>query len=480
MSKTNFKYLPFIICIIILGISLSSCRKELLYKGNEKILSFSSDTLQFDTVFTQIGTVTRFFKIENPSQNAILLKKIELMNLNGLNTFRINVDGVSGTKFENITIPPKDFIYVFAEATIDPMNLTNPFVILDEIRYSFNDVIQSSYLEAWGRDAYFHRGEVYIGKNITWLADKPHVILRDDTFPGVGVDSSSVLNIEPGCEIYSAQGTGIFVDGELHVGALGNQDSVVFRSARIETLQNEINFEENPGLWQGITLFSGSKATFYNVCINQAIWGLQIRRFSEDINDMLVDAARPEVILDKVQIKNSALNALIALNADLTVTNSIFYYSGANTVAIALGGKAKFDNCTIYNNGVAGSDDSEGLILSNFVQTSQGTGVHPLESADFTNVLIHGNASEQLIFSEDDLVDFNYNFTNCLLKTELESQGGFTNCLFNQDPLFEDANDANFNLRDNSPCINAGVDNGITEDIYFSPRLSFDIGAVAY
>ena len=100
-------------------------------------------------MFTQIGTVTRFFKIENPSQNAILLKKIELMNLNGLNTFRINVDGVSGTKFENITIPPKDFIYVFAEATIDPMNLTNPFVILDEIRYSFNEMnLMTPYISA--------------------------------------------------------------------------------------------------------------------------------------------------------------------------------------------------------------------------------------------------------------------------------------------------------------------------------------------
>ena len=85
-----------------------------------------------------------------------------------------------------------------------------------------------------------------------------------------------------------------------------------------------------------------------------------------------------------------------------------------------------------------------------------------------------------MIFSKDDIAGFNYSFTNCALTSELENEGGFTDCIFNQDPLFEDTSDDDFHLQDSSPCINAGFDNGILEDFYFTPRGNFDIGAVAY
>ena len=138
MKNNLSKYFYLSLIIIILATSLSSCRKEVFYKGNEKVLTFSSDTLRFDTVFTEVGTVTRFFKIQNPLSKSILLNRITLKNLNGLNTFRINVDGTPGTSFENVEVPANDYIYVFVEATVDPNNLTNPFVILDEIEYEFN------------------------------------------------------------------------------------------------------------------------------------------------------------------------------------------------------------------------------------------------------------------------------------------------------------------------------------------------------
>ena len=195
---------------------------------------------------------------------------------------------------------------------------------------------------------------------------------------------------------------------------------------------------------------------------------------------MVDDSGRPDILLDKVEIKNSALNALVAINAKLVVKNTMFYSSGKTTVALGLGGDIKFDNCTMFNNGVSGSDASAVLVLSNYAQTSGGTGVNDLDVANFTNCIVYGSDVEKISFSKDDQATFNYSFKNCLLKTGLETQGGFTNCVFNQDPLFENSSNGDFHLRDNSPAIAAGFNNGILTDIYFKPRANFDIGAVAY
>ncbi len=463
----------------LLLLTISSCRKDDFYTGTDSILNFSVDTLTFDTVFTTVGTVTRYLKVENTSSKSILLD-IDLKNLDGLNTYRINVDGISGKSFNDVEILPKDYIYIFVEATINPGNTNSPFIISDAIEYKYNGTIQKSFLQAWGQDAYFHGGIIY-STDAVWHNDKPHVIVGDTSFKaGFGVDSFSTLTIEPGCKIYSSFGRGLYVDGELYIGTAGNQDSVVFQSDRIEDLQNGISFEDKPGLWKGIYILGGAKAEIYNTIINQAERGIQGRHETTEIVDLLDDNGKPDILLDKVRIKNASLNALLAINCKLNVVNSIFYATGQNTVAIALGGKVTFDNCTMYNNGVSGSDDSETLILSNYFKSYKGAGLNHLEQADFTNCIVYGNANEQIIFSKDEQVDFNYQFTNCLLKTQLDTQNGFTNCIINENPNFVNASSGNFYLEDNSPCINTGADNGIYEDIYFNTRSNFDMGAVAY
>lgn len=478
MSK--FKYHIPLVALLFFVLVLNACRKQNFYTGNNTVLQFETDTLSFDTVFTERATVTRFLKVKNPLNSSILLENIKVKNTQQLNTFKINVDGISGVQFKAIEIPAKDFIYIFVEATIDPNNQQNPFVIVDEIEYSYNGTKQSSYLTAWGQNAIYHKGEILRNETVTWTNELPHVIVRSNTFPGIGVDSFSVLNIEPGCRIYVGQGAGIFVDGKLNIGTAGVQDSITIQSDRIETLQNNTNFINKPGLWQGIALLSGSQGTFHNVVINQAIWGIQGRHYSESIQTMLGNGGRPKIVLDKVQIKNSAQNALLVINSDVEATNSLFYNSGNNTIGVALGGKIKMNNCTIHNKGVASSDASASLVLSNYIQTNTGTGVNDLESADFINCIIYGSLEEQLAFSKDEQVNFNYNFEHCALKSERQAENNFTNCIFNQNPLFSDPNFGEFNLQENSPCIGAGKNNGITDDLYFNPRNTLDIGAVAY
>ena len=86
--KKSYHLFTVLVLFVVLISTVSSCRKEGLYTGNDAVLSFSVDTLQFDTVFTTVGTVTRNFRIENTTNNTLLLD-INLKNLDGLNTFRI-------------------------------------------------------------------------------------------------------------------------------------------------------------------------------------------------------------------------------------------------------------------------------------------------------------------------------------------------------------------------------------------------------
>ena len=113
---------------------MSSCEEDTIHMSPEVTLRFSVDTLRFDTVFTELGSVTRFVKIYNDEEEAVILNNVEIEN--GSNSFfRMNVDGIEGNLVGNTRIEARDSVYVFIEATIDPNNplSISPFVIEDNI-----------------------------------------------------------------------------------------------------------------------------------------------------------------------------------------------------------------------------------------------------------------------------------------------------------------------------------------------------------
>jgi len=118
-----FRYLM----LIILGFALLySCNDEIFETSpSTGELIFSRDTIFLDTVFTNISSSTRTFKIYNKTGNHINIPNIRL-GRGEQSFYRLNVNGQSGKTFENIDILPKDSIYVFVEATIDFSKVTNP------------------------------------------------------------------------------------------------------------------------------------------------------------------------------------------------------------------------------------------------------------------------------------------------------------------------------------------------------------------
>lgn len=87
----------------------SSCKKEQLNTSSG--ISFSTDTLTFDTLFSTLGSTTRFFTIRNTLKQPIKISNIRLAG-GTASAYRINVDGDSGVAFKDIEIPAKDSLYV--------------------------------------------------------------------------------------------------------------------------------------------------------------------------------------------------------------------------------------------------------------------------------------------------------------------------------------------------------------------------------
>ena len=144
----------FIITIFFLCV-LFSCKKDFLNTSLESTLTFSTDSILFDTVFTTIGSSTQRFKVYNFNEGDVIISSVSLSN-GEYSNFRINIDGKSTSLINNLELLNNDSLYIFVEVTVDPNNKNNPLVITDSIIFLINGNQQSIHLTAWGQDAYFY------------------------------------------------------------------------------------------------------------------------------------------------------------------------------------------------------------------------------------------------------------------------------------------------------------------------------------
>src|ERR1043165_6499864 len=125
------KFVTGLVLLMIAG-GIASCRKTSFIDSPDALLSASSDTLHFDTVFTATGSVTQSFKVFNLNNQKLRLTNVKLMGGN-VSAFKMNVDGSAGASFSNVEIEPNDSLYVFVTVTINPTAANLPFVVQDSI-----------------------------------------------------------------------------------------------------------------------------------------------------------------------------------------------------------------------------------------------------------------------------------------------------------------------------------------------------------
>ena len=448
--KSFFKIVFFIVPIAVGLLLMDSCSKDqIATKGS---LSFSTDTLTFDTVFTTLGSTTRYFKVRNTLSQTIRISEIKLMQLSGTQ-FRIAVDGDTGIDFKNIDIPAHDSIYVFAEVTVNPNNINNPFVITDQIQFVTNGTSQIVTLEAMGQNAYYHINEHIKGvKN--WMNDKPHIVVsRNGGLPFLAIDTGATLNLPARCQIYMAAGAVITVDGTLQsANGLTWADSIVFQGIR-----REASYKDKPGQWLGITYSRIAKVNLNHTIINESTVGISdehvlniiygVRITTSNIQHYATDNT-PTVTLDRCIIKNSGSTAMAAFQTNLTATNCLFYAAGGSMI-LGVGGTYNLSYCTIanvYNRYIDHKNQSLAIISG--IQDIDKTFVGPYTTnSTITNTVVYGTLDNELLYSgssSNNVVNFKYS----LLKENIDSfhlfQATDNNCIFNTNPQFKSEYYSNF------------------------------------
>lgn len=452
--------------IFVVVLFVSSCKKDGFITSPDAEISFSTDTLYYDTVFTGVGSITKFVRIFNNNDQKLRLGSIELSG--GANSpFRINVDGTPGNSGD-IEILPNDSLYVFVSVQVNPDAKDLPFILRDSLKISFNGNQKFVQLQAWGQNAVFLRNHIVKG-NENWTNTKPYVILDR-----LLVDKNAKLTIGKGTRVYFHADAPLVVDGTLEVrGEKPDSLRVSFQGDRLDA-----PYRDYPGAWPGIYFQAASHDNILEyVRINNAFQGVVV--------DQPATNGLPKLILNESVIQNCYDAGLIAYRSDVRSRNTLITNCGKNMI-LAFGGKYEFTYLTTaaYSNRYITHKEPI-LSITNVFEDAGAIFTADL-NASFVNCIFWGDdglVKDEVTVRKEGNSLFSVNFTNSLWKMSAVPSSIISSAMIsNVDPLFtlvdNDKIQYDFRLKENSPAIGKGKPTSVTFDLDGKTRKVVpDIGA---
>ena len=488
-------FLPILIALS----ALAACGNEdELYTEPDAMLRFSVDTLRFDTVFTQLGSATRSFKIYNPYDETVIINSIRVEGQTA-GKFRINVDGlpVDGAT-SDIRVLPNDSIYVFGEVTIDPDAplSVSPFVIEDRIVFETNGNEQTVYLEAFGQNANYLPGRFFGDSIVTYAGNfsfddpKPYVIY------GIVLFASGTITMPAGAQIYVHGGvtqfefdpneppsilqTGLILFGPQATlkieGTL--EEPVVIQTDRLEP-----EFDDIASQWVGLRL-QGKNNSIEYATIKNSVVGVYLD-------------STAELSIKNTQIFHTGSTGLFADFANVSVENSLFHSNGGSAVTIIHGGDYDFSYTTLASYGV----DASALTLSNGIcydgLLCESFDIKPLK-VDIKNSIVFGSRADEISLGDftggQEPSFFDLSMENTIVRVrdlidpdELGSYPDFFTDICdpcfnatNQDALFVDPSENDYRLDTLSIAEGYAVPLNIATDLVGNPRDADNPDAGAY
>lgn len=491
LKKKLYSVISWIGLMALLLGYLQSCQKIEFDTGSSVDLRFSTDTLTFDTVFTQVGSTTRYFKIYNDGDKFARVDEVRLGGESSV--FRINVDGYQGPVIRDLEIPPEDSVYVFVEVTVDPDQpvSVSPFIIAENMEIITGNESSTVVLNAWGQNANYIPSVKGAGRQVlitcdmntwTWDDPKPYVLY------GVVIIDSCTLEIPAGTDVY-VHGGSVFSqgqsynDGVLFIGknaslqVKGSQENpVTFQSDRLES-----DYQDRIAQWGRIQLGAESK--------NNVITHARLRHANIGV---LVDSLA-ELEIDHTIIGYNGTASLAAFRGLVTGYNNLFHSAAGYNLRVDFGGYYRFDYCTFANVGFG----EEAVDLTNYFCFKQENDQcvdarASVLNLEIRNSILYSSKTDALtmVDATDDADFFRVDFKNSLIRVDellgekqfpnfLEDYPTVTNYQFGT-PLFRDTENYNFELDSTSIARDIAVPiPGVTTDLVGNERdpISPDAGA---
>lgn len=408
-----------------------SCKDEFT-TDNSCRLSFSVDTVRFDTIFTDYLMPTQAIMIYNHTEKNLRIKECKISNNYGC--FKVNLDGRSGNTFNDIEISSGDSLFLFIQARIPETGQDAPLFIEESIVFNYNDNVDKVTLIAYGQDVHKFNNDSIKGSS-TWVNDKPYLIYNDLT-----VAESATLTIEEGVTIYMHDKAEIIVDGTLLCKGSRNAPITV-RGDRTDNITANTLYDQINGQWNGLFFKNTSKGNQLQYTqIRNGKYGIVID--SAEVG--AIDTMTPRLIIGNSHIHNVSQNALNAYCATVYAYNTLFT-CGENGCVVLQGGTYVFNHCTITDYGCGAGKYAFATVLSDKKLFSYESQSSPL-SALFTNCIVYGPKINELYFeSEEEDEQFRFLFDHCLLRyngyQEKFMNGKYFNTpIWNESPDFKVVN----------------------------------------
>jgi len=455
------RFTPALLLFPLLCLLLTLCQKERFTTNSADKLEFSTDTLRFDTVFTQLGSATRILKVYNRHSESIRISRIYLAD-DASSRFNLNIDGLPGNSQRDIEIAPHDSLYIFAEVIINPNQpvSASPFVLDEQLVFETNGNVQEVTLEAFGQNANylpsrFGAGGISgyqctNGEDIIWNSPLPYVIYGILVIDGctLRISAGTHIYVHGGLVKYTEDGTTFryndgyltFINGGrlLVEGTL--EKPVIFEGDRLES-----EFKTEPGQWVGLWLQDSTAGHRLEHCIiRNSVIGLRV--------DQEVD-----VTMRNVQIYNTSNSGLIAFRAKIDAENCLFYNNTGHCIQLGWGGDYDFKYCTAASYGVDGGT----LLMTNFRCLDPNCNDYDLNAlkARFRNCIFYGTKADQIAlgdYSDNNPPMFDYQLQNCIVRVrDLLKPNAYPTFLEHcqpclnatpQDKIFLDPNQDNYRL----------------------------------
>lgn len=446
--------------LLLLGMLYGSCRKEdeITTDAGAK-LSFSTDTLFFDTVFSQMGgsnpvSVTKQLWVINT--NSKMVRTNIRIKGSAFGSVKLNIDGKPGLSANGKEIRGNDSIVLFVQLYSNP---GNNFIVTDQIVFETNGNIQDVDVLGYGRDAHYHDAETWDSTvtSITWTNDKPHVI-----YNSILIEKGQTLNIQAGTKIYSHINSTIFVRGKMKVTGTPN-NPVLFTGDRLDQ-----DYADLAGQWNGIRFLPGSMDNEMTAAIlKNGFVGIEV--------DSAPLVNSPALTISQCHIDNMKAAGIVGYSAFILAINNLITNCGQFNFYGALGGTYQLIHNTLANyNATSGRQNAQFLLDNTPYDDGKGTVLKFELNYALVNNIIYGSMEEELLFNNN--TNGNQSFTlrniqNNLFRTK-QSQLNINNNLLNRDPMFENIEELKFQVKSGSPAIGSAVVSSVTNDITGKTRNS--------
>lgn len=363
-------------------------------------LSFSTDTVKLDTVFSTIGSSTYTLWVYNNASDGIRISTVRLRQGNQTG-FRVNVDGMYldntlGSVIHDLEVRKGDSLRVFIELTA-PENLKEaPQKVEDDLVFTLESgVEQRICLSGCSWDALQLR-DVVVSHDTLIESSKPIIV-----YGSIKVDSAATLTI---------RNTTLYFHDKAVMDIYGTliTDSVLMRGDRLDHMFSYLPYDRISGQWGGLHFRSSS---FGNELVST-----EIRNASDAIvcDSNALDSDHQKLYMERCIIHNSKGVGLEANHSYVGLLDCQFSNSLGDCL-VAYGGAVIMQNCTFAQFYPFSADRGAALRFRNF----KGDYNYPLEAFVCTNSIVTGYEDDVIMgeLVNDTTVAFNYYFENCLLRT---------------------------------------------------------------